>query len=162
MIAIRMPTSDASHRLRTRDPRRPPVGPESPPGGDRMAGLRVPPPCFIGRLVHRMGRSTPVDGSLPCFANLASARRYCMERTTLLCALIPFTRPLSTRVILVVLQPPIFFERICSIFNNIDIHQEIRLDYSGSHAKPSARFAARFRTLERLLSQGWLGWTAVR
>ena len=41
--------------------------------------LQVPPPCFIGRLVPRVGRSTPVDGSLPCFANLASARRYTIK-----------------------------------------------------------------------------------
>jgi hypothetical protein len=41
--------------------------------------LQVPPPCFIGRLVPRVGRSTPVDGSLPCFTNLASARRYIIK-----------------------------------------------------------------------------------
>ena len=52
-------------------PRPPPVEPKSPPGcSDRTA--RVPPPCFIGRPVHRLSRSTPVDGSLPYFADLAS------------------------------------------------------------------------------------------
>jgi hypothetical protein len=41
--------------------------------GVRTGRLRVPPPCVIGRLVHRLSRSTPVDVSLPYC--LASARR---------------------------------------------------------------------------------------
>jgi hypothetical protein len=36
---------------------------------------RALPPRFIGRLVHRLDRFTPVDGSLSYFTNLASARR---------------------------------------------------------------------------------------
>jgi hypothetical protein len=37
--------------------------------------LRALPPCFVGKLVHGVSRFTPVDGSLPCFANLASTQR---------------------------------------------------------------------------------------
>lgn len=50
------------------------VGPEFPPGCS-AGRLRVPPPCLVGRLVHRLDRSAPVDVSLPYFTNLASARR---------------------------------------------------------------------------------------
>jgi hypothetical protein len=40
--------------------------------GIRTKRLRVPPSRFIGRLVHRVRRSAPVDVRLPHFANLAS------------------------------------------------------------------------------------------
>ncbi len=41
-------------------------------GQDRLRAL---PPCFVGRPVHDVSRSTPVDDSLPCFADLASTQR---------------------------------------------------------------------------------------
>ena len=67
-------TSETALDPKRQDPRRLPVGPESPPGcSDRKA--TGPPPCFAGRLVHRLSRFAPVDVSLPYFANLASARR---------------------------------------------------------------------------------------
>jgi hypothetical protein len=58
-----------------KDPRRPTTGETEVALGMIRLERHGPPPRFISRRVHRLGKSAPLDVSMPCFADLASAWR---------------------------------------------------------------------------------------